>query len=78
MLLMCDEMESNETLMVKGVEQFCYCRGCGASIEFVEECTDQSKVSKCGDCTDILQHCVPSCVMHEYGDLEVCSMRTLN
>ena len=45
MLLVCDEMESNETLLVKGVEQFCSCRGYGTSIEFVEEYTDQSKVS---------------------------------
>ena len=43
-LLVCDEMESNEALLVKGVEQFCHCRGCGASLEFVEEYIDQSKV----------------------------------
>ena len=43
-LLVCDEMESNEALLVKGVEQFCHYQGCGASLEFVEEYIDQSKV----------------------------------
>lgn len=44
MLLACDEMESNEALLVKGVAQFSHCKGCGASLEFVEEYVDQSKV----------------------------------
>ena len=44
MLLVCDEMETNEALLVKGVAQFCHCIGCGSSLEFVEEYVDQSKV----------------------------------
>jgi len=38
-------MESNEALLVKGVAQFCCCKGCGASLEFGEEYIDQSKVN---------------------------------
>lgn len=44
LLLVCDEMESNEALLVKGVAQYCHCRGCGGSLEFVEEYVDRSKV----------------------------------
>lgn len=44
LLLVCDEMETNEALLVKGVAQFCHCIGCGSSLEFVEEYVDQSKV----------------------------------
>lgn len=54
LLLVCDEMESNEALLVKGVAQFCHCRGCGASLEFVEEHVDRSKRDSFGTYQNLL------------------------